>query len=167
MEDVRPPPKQGSIQQLQMEAAYAFGSLDSLVIAVTREPPTEESISELIRVVEELRRTDAKSITVVIAPRARRPKLSPEARQAILQHWERLETSLACCVVLFRPSGFVSAIQRSLVTAIMNMRRSPVPVKVSADPLEAAEFIVSHDPRFGAARALGNELRTFIEQCEP
>lgn len=158
---------QPRIEQVLAEPGYAFGSLGNLVVAVTRQPPTVGSIRELIRVVDASRASGAGRVTIVVAPRARRPSLGSEARQAIVKHWVRLEANLACCVVLFNPSGFVSAIQRSLVTAIVNMRRSPTPVKVSSDFHDAAKFIVSHDPRLSPAEALGVELRRFIEHHEP
>lgn len=149
------------------EPGYAFGSLGDLVVAATRHPPTAGSIRELIRVVDESRASGAGRVTILVAPRARRPSLGSEARQAILKHWVQLEASLACCVVLFNASGFVSAIQRSLVTAVVNMRRSPIPVKVSSDSDDAAKFIVSHDRRLSPAEDLGVELRRFNEHHEP
>lgn len=159
--------EQRRIEPVLEDPGYAFGSLGNLVVAVTREPPTAGSVRELVRVVDASRASGAERVTIVFAPRARRPSLAAEARQAILKHWGRLEANLASCVVLFNPSGFVGAIQRSLVNAVVNMRRSPIPVKIGTDYDDAAKFIVSHDPRLSPATDLGVAVRRFVEHHEP
>ncbi|MCA9598202.1 MAG: hypothetical protein KC776_33045 [Myxococcales bacterium] len=153
------------IELVTEDPAYAFGVLGNLVIAVTREPPSERSVRELARVVGERHATHG-DVSLLVAPRAARPTLSQDARRAILSSWEQLEPRITCCAVLFRATGFVGAIQRSLVTAVMNLRKSTLPVRATSLPLEAAEFITRYDASLGAPEPLGTALSEFVSRYE-
>ncbi len=154
------------IQPVLIEPEHVFGTLGNLAIAVTRDPPTSESVRQFIHRVDKLRKEHPDGVVVVVAPRAKRPALSAEARQTIVAHWPRIERHMSCCVVLFRASGFVSAIQRSLVTTIMSLRRTELPIKVSSNPFDAATFIVRHDANFKTAQTLGSTLQAFVKEHE-
>ncbi|MEZ4227359.1 MAG: hypothetical protein R3B13_40855 [Polyangiaceae bacterium] len=158
------PPSSGVpvLRPLVVEKEYVFASFGSLAVVITREPPTILSVRAFGQSVDGLLREYPK-VGMLIAPRAPRPSLSADATRAVLREWQRLEPHSYGAVILFRSSGFAGAIQRSLVTTVMNMRRGGIPLKVSANPYEASEFLARIEPALGPARPLGSALQVFLQ----
>ncbi|HMR75476.1 MAG TPA: hypothetical protein PKD61_10190 [Polyangiaceae bacterium] len=166
MDDAHSPSSRSVIEPSMERPGYVIASVGNLAIAVTRQPPSLESIREFTSCVDALCTQFPDGVAVLIAPRGPRPSLTPEAGRAIVSSWRRLEPCISCSVVLFRSSGFVSAIQRSLTTALLGMHQSSVPLKASANPFEAADFIVRHEASHAPAGPLGVALQAFVRRYE-
>lgn len=156
-----------AIEPVTVEADYVLGAHANLVVCMLLAPPSRQSVEALGRAVEQVAAGRPHSVALVIVPRARRPALSSEAREAILSQWSQIERLLSVSALLFRATGFVGAIQRSLATTVLSMRRQTIPFKLTSNPLEVASWIASHDAQLEDAGSLAKAIRRFVAQHEP
>jgi hypothetical protein len=149
------------------DATYVLGSVDNVLVALTRQPPTVDSVRRFADHAESLSQRYPDGIAILIIPRAPKPALGPGVPRAVLAAWRRLEPVLICSAVLIRSTGVVGALQRGLVSPLLNVRPGSSPVKLSANPYDAAEWIARHASRHeGAALPLGRAFAAFLEEHE-
>ena len=149
------------------DSTHVLGSLDNLLVALTREPPTVKSVQGFVEHAVRLSATYPEGIAVLIVPRAPKPALGPGVPRAVLRAWRELQPKLVCAAVLIRSTGVVGALQRGLVSTLLNLRPNALPVKLSANPFDAAEWIARHDPsRAGDAVSIGRALSAFLQEHE-
>jgi hypothetical protein len=159
-------PSRRTIQVTQTVPGYSIGALGSLVITVTRSPPTLASVRDFTAAIDAARREHPRGVSVVIAPRAPNPALGAAVTRLIVAEWKRLEPHLTCAAILFPASGLASALQRALASAVLAMRRGSAPVKSSANPFDVATFVARQDPGQGAPQLLGLAVQAFVSEHE-
>jgi hypothetical protein len=149
------------------DPTHAMGSIDNVLVVLTRQPPTVESVERFTNRAEELSAKFPEGIAIVIIPRAPKPSLEPGVPRAVLRAWRQLQPKLCCAAVLIRSTGVIGALQRGLVSTVINARPRASPVKLSANPFDAAEWVARHTPRHaGTGLLLGRALSAFIEEHE-
>jgi len=147
--------------------AHVLGVLDNVLVALTREPPSIESVEGFTEHAQRLMEKYSDGISVVIIPRAPKPAFRPGVARAVLRAWKLLHPHMACASILIRSTGVAGALQRGLITPLINSRPSALPVKLSANPYHACEWVARHNPRHtGDALALGRALARFLEDYE-
>ena len=149
------------------DSTHVVACLDNVLIALTREPPSVQSVQGFIDHAEKLSARYPDGIAILIVPRAPKPALAPGVPRAVIRAWRQLHPKLVCAAVLIRSTGLAGALQRGLISTVINLRPNSLPVKLSANPYDAAEWIVRHNPRHtGEALALGRAFATFLQEYE-
>lgn len=145
---------------------YAIGTIGHVVVVVTREPPSVPGCAALAEVLESTIVAEGR-LSVVVVAAAPRPKVDRPVMGAIVRTWKRFEHRVDSAAVVIRSQGFIGSIQRSLVTMVMNSRRTPVPAKVLTDVARAAEWIHENDRSNAAPKGLAEALTRFVDRTVP
>ena len=105
---------------------FVLGQRGRMIVTVTTKPPTGDSIGRFVAWLDRATQTANGPLVGVIIPSAERPGFDAEARDAARQMWARFEDSLGAVAVWIRRESFVGALQRSLVTAVLMIRRANI-----------------------------------------
>lgn len=120
----------------------------SVILSV--DPPTGEAIAEI----EEEMRARAATVGKVGCVLVLRPDgafVSPDdaAKQALRHLLQARRDELAAILIVFAREGFAAAALRALVTGIMLLSRSPVPLKIVGRWDDGAPWFLAHLARAG------------------
>jgi len=155
------------VSVLSAEPGHVLGVVDNVLVALTREPPSVDSVQGFTERAEQLIAKHPEGIAVLIIPRAPKPALRPGVPRAVLRAWRALQPRLTSCAVLIRSGGVAGALQRGLITPLINSSPNALPVKLCASPYDAAEWIARHgSAREGESLALGRAVAAFVQEHE-
>ena len=156
------------VRPLRDEPEVAIGSIDNVLVVVTREPPTLYGIRTVIEESRALLESHPDGFVLVVAPRAKQPRLSSEAGEALKSGWRSLDERMLGAGIWIRSDGFTGALQRSLVTTVLLMRRTRAPTKVVGNALDLAQWIGHTAPIKGRDPVtLKRALEQFVSASEP
>ena len=120
---------------------FVLGQRGRMIVTVTTKPPTGDSIGRFVAWLDRATQTANGPLVGVIIPSAERPGFDAEARDAARQMWARFEDSLGAVAVWIRRESFVGALQRSLVTAVLMIRRVNIANRVVGSAGDAIDFL--------------------------
>lgn len=147
---------------LHDEPGYVIAAVGSVILAVTREPPTLAGVAALDRAMDRLLKKHD-SLALVIVPAAPKPRLDRVVGSAIIRCWKKFEGRTRCSAVVIRSGGFVGSVQRSLVTTVMSARQRTVPTKVVSDVAHAVEWVQENSEE--ATPDLARQLNSLVERA--
>ena len=138
------------LEQLALDSHMAVGARGRLFIVVTLQPPTVESLDRFRRCVVARHQAVGEPLLGVVALGSPRPSLEPGARESLLEVWEDLGRRMEGCAVWIRRGSFAGAIQRSLVTGLLMVRRPSMVTDVVTTAEEAVSLLAKADPTLDA-----------------
>ncbi len=86
------------------------------------------------------------SLLGVIIPAASRPGLEDGSRDTIIEVWSELIETLQGCAVWIRRDSFIGALQRSLVTGVLMLKRPSIVAGVVATAADAVSVLARAEP---------------------
>lgn len=123
----------------------ALLAVDSpFVLVVTRVAPTTETFGQFREAVRALLAECDGPAYVLVAMRARKPRLEPEVRTMMLELWREIGTRIVVAAWVGRDS-FAGAIQRSVITGLSLLAVARTPIKVVSDGRDALAWFASRD----------------------
>ncbi len=124
----------------------AVAASGRLIVVITLAPPTADSVARFSECLYSRREEVGVPLLGVIVLASPRPALDRGGRAAILNLLADVSRLLGGCAVWIRRGSFVGAIQRSLVTGLMMMRRLPIETDVVASAQDAMGVLARADP---------------------
>lgn len=137
-------------EQLALDSHMAVAGQGRLFVVMTLQPPTVESLDRFRRCMVARHEAVGEPLLGVVTLGSRRPSLDPAAREAILDVWADLCRRMQGCAVWIRRDSFAGAIQRSLVTGLLMVRRPSILTEVVTTAEGAVSLLAKAEPSVDA-----------------
>lgn len=137
-------------EPLALDSHMAVGGQGRLFVVITLQPPTVESLGRFRRCMTRRHEVVGEPLLGVIALGSRRPSLDAAARESILEVWNDLGKRMQGRAVWIRRDSFAGAIQRSLVTGLLMVRRPPMLTDVVTTATDAVALLAKAEPSLDA-----------------
>ncbi|MCR9164060.1 MAG: hypothetical protein ACE37F_01830 [Nannocystaceae bacterium] len=137
-------------EQLALDSHMAVAGQGRLFVVITLQPPTVDSLERFRRCIVARHDAVGDSLLGVVTLGSRRPSLEAGARQSVLDIWAEVRPRMHCCAVWIRRDSFAGALQRSLVTGLLMVRRPQMPTDVVATAEGAVALLARAEPSLDA-----------------
>ncbi len=124
-----------------------IGTSGPLMMAVTRRPPTTESLDSFRDALRKHSAAYPDQMLLLVALRSKRPRLSNSGRTKIIDMWGEFGGRIAVGVWVGGRS-FAKSLQRSFITALSLIRVRETPFRVVSEGSDALEWFSELQPRY-------------------
>ena len=129
-------------------AQHFVGASGEVVVVIAREGSQEDlrHITATTSLVERLSRNSKTTKLLFVMPRSAKPP-NAEVRDALLKASRRLDGKLAHIAVVITGQGFGAAVHRAVITGLVSLMRSKVPLKVKSSIEEGLRYLLDDNAK--------------------